>query len=197
MVTIEEKMRLMKEIGMESAVSAIEQKARMLEEAKRLTEMKFRPTSEKEIRRKICGLYFIKETVTPERIIFPIIRICVAVLITALAALFTINKFRGPEWLWSAFFAGGIAGLIFSFFGLSEMEMKNLPDWTENIPYGALLAVKEARQAGLRDFTIYFPVTERRARVMADPVIVGYTHRDVYRNNPYEVFAWDDGKVYE
>ena len=70
---------------------------------------------------------------------------------------------------------------------------KDLSNWEENLPYGALLAVKEAKEQGLKNFKILYPEKwGSQERFIADPVIVG-----LLGNKAYEVFAWDDGKVYE
>lgn len=55
--------------------------------------------------------------------------------------------------------------------------------WATPLPYGALLAVKEAKARGLSCFSIYYP--EERA---SDPVITG-------KRNGAEViiFSWDEG----
>jgi len=72
----------------------------------------------------------------------------------------------------------------------------SLRDWTHRIPYGALLAVKEAKEAGIERFSIHYPTTTaERSRWLAarDPVITGYSPK----GNRVEVFSWDDGKFYE
>lgn len=78
--------------------------------------------------------------------------------------------------------------------GLCRVWVKHmeLSRWTDNMPYGALLAVKEATEAGLTNFHIYYP-TAVSERIMSDPVIVGFMEN----GQMYEVFYWDDGKIYE
>lgn len=89
----------------------------------------------------------------------------------------------------------GLIGVVFAFLrsGMCRVriEGKHLNLWTDNMPYGALLAVKEAKEAGLTNFYIHYPVLVGE-RVMADPVIVGQLG-----NSMYEVFFWDDGTIYE
>lgn len=72
-----------------------------------------------------------------------------------------------------------------------EVKRMTLELWEEDIPYGGLLAVKEAKKRGFEDFTIYYPVAQEK-RVMEDPIIIGMKN-----NFRYEIFFWDEGKVYE
>lgn len=68
-----------------------------------------------------------------------------------------------------------------------------LTDWIDPLPYGAILAVKEAKEAGfyVETMRIYYP-TARRERVLTDPIITAHRNEKLF-----EVFAWDDSKIYE
>jgi len=70
---------------------------------------------------------------------------------------------------------------------------KSLLTWADPLPRGALLAVKEAKDAGLMGFEIHYPKLEDR-RVMTDPVICGYKKGISSR---LMIHAWDDGKVHD
>ncbi len=74
----------------------------------------------------------------------------------------------------------------------SELAVMRIDGWANNLPYGAMLAMKEAKEKGLVNFHIYYPINQFRQREKTDPVIVGYSGVRMY-----EIFAWDDGKVYE
>ena len=78
-----------------------------------------------------------------------------------------------------------------------EVKSMNLSSWKDNIPYGGLLAVKEAEQKGISGFRIYYPAKrsiEDRVieRIKNDPVITG-----MYNGVECQIFAWDDRNVYE
>lgn len=92
-------------------------------------------------------------------------------------------------------FLGFIAGMVVPFVlsGLRRIvvERMDLCSWTDNMPYGALLAVKEAKDLGFDNFEIFYPEA-REQRVMADPVITA-----IKNQIRFEIFSWDDGKVYE
>lgn len=92
---------------------------------------------------------------------------------------------------------------------VAEMKLNN---WQGEIPYGALLAVKEAKEFGIKGsqeyenyynekglhaqrivdvgYKIYYP--KLQVKIKADPVITG-----MYKGVEVEIFAWDDRKVYE
>lgn len=93
-----------------------------------------------------------------------------------------------------SFFISGAA--LTYFYGIFSPDMRVMPleKWKDNLPYGALLSLKEAKDQGLKDFHIWYPVREEK-RVLMDPVITG-VHPNV-NGSTFEIFAWDDGKVYE
>lgn len=99
------------------------------------------------------------------------------------------------QWLLATAGWASLVGFI-SFLGCSfpktRVAVKMLSEWKDNLPYGALLAVKEAKDKGLTHFKIYFPKLEER--VKADPVITGV---GVGRETEFMIFAWDDSKIYE
>ena len=81
-----------------------------------------------------------------------------------------------------------------------EVETIKLEDWTRDLPYGALLAVKEAKEKELRGFEIHYPVPEvqssRRSSMSLadrDPVITAHLSNS---RRMLFVFAWGDGHVY-
>lgn len=92
----------------------------------------------------------------------------------------------------------------------AKIQTMPLRHWQDNIPVGALHAVKEAKSKGLGNFQIYFPVTLAKDRIMKDPIITGQLVLSLGRagntyleDGPtvgdvlYEVHSWDDGKVYD
>lgn len=69
-----------------------------------------------------------------------------------------------------------------------EINTKELSKWNEDVPYGALLAVKEAQQEEVHNFTVWYPSIKK-----ADPIITGET----MNGNLVEIFHWDPQKIYD
>ena len=68
-----------------------------------------------------------------------------------------------------------------------EVHQLPLAQWTYNIPYGALLAVKEATEQGYTDPQISYPVFRP-----ADPVITAQSPG----GTTCLIFEWDEGQQY-
>jgi hypothetical protein len=147
-ITTEEKIKLMRDIGMTEGAAKLENEIETKKMIDEMTGMKFPVTSVEKIRKQICGWYWqspFEGTIYPEKF---------------LIGLFFLLTF----------------GLPFLFcFKRADLEDMNLAYWGDRIPVGALYAVKEAQEKGIRDFRIYFPVTEHQSR-MKDPVIVGFVY---------------------
>lgn len=111
-----------------------------------------------------------------------------------LAVTASSSPHLSPKWLLLSPVAGAL-GVVFMYLrsGICEVsvERMSLEMWNDNIPYGGLLAVKEAKDIGMSNFQIYYPTIVSR-RLMSDPIITGMIN-DV----EYEVFYWDDGTIYE
>lgn len=200
MITTDEKLKLLEEVGMWAAVSKIKADIEAQNEIKRLTDMKLKLTSEDKIKGMICHRYWSPKEEWKNigiNTAFDVFGFCFLSIITA-----------------------GILPIVYMLksFKRGQLASMSLSSWTDRIPTGALYAVKEAKDRGLSDFQIYYPVTERKARIMADPVIVGFYgskqkscpgclycatygglsgHKIGQKGQMVEVFAWDDGKVYE
>lgn len=67
-----------------------------------------------------------------------------------------------------------------------DISKKEIAEWGFGFPYGALIAIEEAKNLGLETFEIYFPTIGK------DPVIIGYKFGIMY-----EIFSWRDGNIYE
>ncbi len=63
------------------------------------------------------------------------------------------------------------------------VKIMKLDKWEDNIPYGGMLAVKEATEKGLGSFHIAYPCKDED-RIMTDPIIVGFSDY----GNIYEIF---------
>lgn len=230
MIKLEERMKLFEEIGMTSMVEKINTEKEMKEQAGKLTALKLISTSQERIKKQICGKYWRFNWTSDDSLKMGLGNI-IAIVVCFLACVV-----RNAEDI--SMIYGGMAGAtlfnlgawIYSCRKKSKLEWMTLSAWKDNIPTGALYAVKEAKEKGVTDFGIYFPVTQERHRLKTDPVIVGWFGRKVaerqcsglcYHNlstaqlnattygpkhthsteitpgKMVEIFAWDDGKVYE
>jgi len=153
MIKIEEKIELAREIGMEKWVIENEILLEMKAQAEKLTQLNIKPISKEEIIKKIspdCFLNIYTHKIKEKLDFFD------TVFSRSVFFLFS-------NWIKTRYPIGTM----------------NLLDWKENIPYGALLAVKEAKEIGITNFQIHFPITEQRARLMVDPLITGFKGRVV------------------
>jgi len=196
-VTPEQKMKLMLELGMEDA-------ADKFAEAHSLTTMRFRPISPEKIEELLAVEYQEMGISHPEAIFA--MGVAAACLGSMLAFPLGVQTHTLYGWLLEAAFVA--TGITIGYF-MSKPKMQThtadvcqmpLKEWEDNLPYGALLSVKEAKAQGYKDFTIFFPAKDdsrysEAKRIKADPIIVA--HRKGHGKKIYNIFAWDDGKVYE
>lgn len=187
----DEKIALAKEIGMNDWADHV---TRVRQEVALLTNLKFKPINEAAIRKMLCKGRVFRAFHNEEGVITTMVTGGVGSLVSVmLAAAVPLHPLEAM--LSGLAITAFICLTIFLFcsFPKIALDWKFLTDWKHNIPYGALLAVKEAKAADISTFRVYYPVVESR-RVMADPVITGRL-----RNSDQDlmIFAWDDGKVYE
>lgn len=200
-----EKMELARDLGLTGIYGGLHQKVETKKAIDLLTGMKFKPITRDEINKKLPSFYWApKESRTW---LFNLIGIglVVGMLLSALVTLVVSALFCGKDnppamflvnhgWTvaLSSYAAWNVA--IFLLNGWHEATIRRMPlrEWESEVPYGALLAVKEAREKGIEQFVISYPVTERSERLRMDPVITG-----IFHGIEVEVFSWDDGQIYE
>lgn len=61
--------------------------------------------------------------------------------------------------------------------------------WKEALPKGAMLAIKEAKEIGMGNFEIHYPIKDG-IRINLDPIITA-----IYKGVMFEVFHWKDGII--
>lgn len=180
-----EKMKLMVELGMEEA-------AANYAEAKGLVNLKFRPITDDKIDNLLSKEYERVTEVSLEK--------------RAAGYTLIIGSIVGAVLFWQLEHLMSLIFIPLFLFGASILKSAyphkvretawvdhmSLEDWEWDLPYGALLAVKEAKQQKFKEFEIYYPLMQTSKRLKADPIIVGYKG-----NKMYNIFAWDDGKIYE
>lgn len=216
-VKLEEKAALYKEIGLNSQGDVILANLEMERMAKELTDMKFKVTNLDEIKEKLQKRVFDPDSESVQVIGM------LGFLAIVFVPLIVGGVFQDASHPFFPYYLKALAGVV-SAFGLivapflwqkTDVRSMSLYSWESQIPYGGLLAIKEAKARGLAEFEIFYPVkASTQRRLMADPVIVGYkTKKETKRNilSPgyptyeadvktgpmIEIFAWDDGKVYE
>lgn len=195
MINAEEKMKLMVELGLESA-------AAKWAETNNLTNLKFRPITEEKINDLLSVTYDQNKAFDPGELFgFGILGTLGGMVMLILSSMAT-----GKDHWSLALYGLSLGAAVGCYFGRARMVKEtavicNMPliDWDDNLPYGALLAVKEAKQQGFKNFTIYFPARQgsyygNMQRLKNDPIIVATKKNSA---KMYNIFAWDDGKVYE
>lgn len=176
---LQEKMELAKELGMFDWAKVRLESAREIET---LTSLTFKPITRRQINKKLKKFYWEWGMNTIPAVIFFVLGICVL---------------RNPiHELNPVGIMATVMGLGFFMVNLhrTDVHAVELYSWSDNIPYGAMLAVKEAKAQGIKKFRIYYPVKQEDKRLISDPIITG--HHDNVKEE-LEVFAWDDGKIYE
>ena len=219
MITLEEKIKLAEEAGANQVVENLKKELaekkveeEMRKEVEELSAMKFKVTTVEKIKAMICHKYWhAPENGDHVFFLFFFLNVLGSVALAGILRLIDDFFYHGsmPNKIIAGIMATynlcAIAALFLELCRTqAKMEACALSFWSHPIPAGALLAVKEAKKRGLSHFEIYYPVTERRARLLADPVIVGYRKivqspmgRTKGIGPMIEVFAWDDGQVYE
>ena len=193
-ITLDEKIRAFKEAGLDFQVTLLEQEKTI----KELVNMKFKPITIEEIRVKICSKPYKEKMLYIKFFGFYLFHD------TNLCLRYHNGKHIKEKYVDS----------------FPKLDVKNLDAWDDPLPYGAALAVKEAKEQNITDFIIYFPSTEKGYLKRHDPVIVGFygrTHKEKTCLNSYsycsatahthieidrqgvmvEVFSWDDSKIYD
>lgn len=206
----EEKVGIARELGLAGYIKTKERAAQDALIAKELTKMSFKPISDEEIEKKICHRVWDWGTIEVDSDAYAAwIGTPTIVLLTSMIITSSIQYWEGFK---RTIFIG--LPIYFLLLGLAFLscyrrtKVKTIPicQWRDELPYGALLAMKEAREAGIAGmdgydspiddpsrYQIHYPgYASSFDRVKADPVITG-----LYKGVQVEIFAWDDRKVYE
>jgi len=197
MVKIEEKIALAKELKLHGPLAYLE----MEQEARSLSDLKLKIVTHMDIENKLKTWYWASHLDQAKRDMDRFVpRLLVPASILLFAGILvatSIGEKEYPMILKEGLpFLTILAGLMYGLMGFerSDVSVMQLHQWRDKLPYGALLAVQEAQARGFTEFVIYYPEKQGRTsmRIKADPMIVA-----VKNGLLIEVFAWDDGKVYE
>ena len=205
MTKIEECKKLAQELQLTGTLEHIES----LKDAQVLTALKFRPTTMKEIEAKVLMdvRSSTKQIITKSRWTIVLLSIgglfsgvCLGYLLPHTGPhLNSIADCAHARMLFLSVLIGMVGlGIGFSLyepgFWSSFVRVNILPlkNWKNGLPYGALLAVLQAKEVGLKEFRIAFPTRASDCMLEDDPVIYAEKNGVLY-----EVFAWADGKIYE
>ena len=194
---IDEKVELAKELGLSKWLGQYEDDLSELN-------MKFKPITYQEIRKRlnidklIWGKKFNLEMV-PQMLstgfLFIVIFFIIGMAFGEIVPSFDNNLFLllTPPSLISL----GLIILLGFRKGIIELYRAPVGEWQYDMPYGAMLAIKEAKEQGFKtdNMVIFYPQV-RTELVKSDPIIIGfkgYIHDEKF----YELFYWDEGKIYE
>lgn len=197
---IQEKIDLARELGLGNVVNYYQATLEIDE----LTGMGFKPITEDQIRKKIVPRFCLGRF-QPFTIFVGFVSTVITLVVLLLAVVYHLGGDPSMELVvnqihsWFPHFSSFIAtewivALGQGFVYYPKMRSKYLEEWHEPIPYGALLACKEAKEKGFGSFRIYYPVKEEM-RLKLDPLITASRRNTPYTQ--YEVFAWDDSKIRE
>ena len=186
---VDEKIELCKELGLENLTSYFNQ-------AKKMMDLNFKEITMDEINRKIHS--HVKKTnwyknrlkmFQKKLIVYPSIFNTVFLILMARFTHNGIGDFQLTAGI-LIFMGGNMLSIVPHFEGFPFLSINSVPvnNWRYDIPYGALLSMKEAKEKGLSNFEIYYPQEARKE----DPILVG---KDV-DGKMYEIFNWDEGKLY-
>jgi len=201
MVTVEEKIALFKEVGLSRQANKLIEEENRKKIVEKITALNFKKITEEEIRGKLCSKQYESE--------------------------FTVRVFKSFLSSFSCTFGGDWGGchhkkeIMVKEKRYPKLDSMNLDSWEYSIPYGAALALKEAKEAGLKHFKIFFPSTEKGFLRRHDPVVVGFASEErksvcggfggvsqyhaglcsdacsymVPTGSMFEIFSWDDGQI--
>ena len=196
-----EKVELAKELGLKEYVRTKEQIEEDKQIALELTKMKFNRINEKEIKKKICKrVWDWKSLVGQSRFGMFLATIIFSPVVFMFCDASMVKPKDFFSW-YGVFLLASWSLIILSCYRKTEFREMLVSDWADELPYGAMLAMKEASENGVigfknyneKTFKIYYPIyASSNDRVKADPVITG-----LYKGKEVEIFAWDDSKVYE
>lgn len=185
-----EKIALANELGLNRWVDSRKQEA---VERELLTSLTFKPITDEAIEKMLCKRVFNFGVALNEYVVVFTVILGGVVLLTTISCMIdhTSLSVLGPITL--GVLALNVINWLAISFPKTEVREGSLHDWHDNLPYGALLAVKEAKEQRFGNFRIHYPVLNRQ-RVMSDPVITASINGS---DKGFMIFAWDDGKVYE
>lgn len=187
-VTVEEKLEIAGELGLEKQRWILAAR----QEADSLTGLKFKPITRSQIHwllfsnlhkswAGIRNMYGLNVVVS--------IAICLSIGFIMTGIISMLEKQFSFYPLLLSLGAGIFAGVLKSVMEF-DVRMDTPHDWSFELPYGALCAMKEAAAAGLSGFAIYYP--SEVSEIDKDPVITARRPHTVERL----VFFWDEGLIY-
>ncbi len=202
----QEKMALAKELGLSSYVRAKETETKLKKEIEELTSMQFKVITEDEISKMLRKPYWHGVDRSSDGLQFwTFIVLLVGTLSAFLMPVAVLTKTPDLFTTGAYFKLVGVIELsVIAFWGLGVLftcvrvaQVCKMPlnSWGWELPYGALLAVKEAKSKGLEDFEVYYPSRNNyydRILLKLDPVLTSKKAGKLL-----EIFSWDEGKIYE
>ena len=177
-INLDEKIALAKELELEN-------QAKQLEYKKGDLDLKFKEITIEQIRKRLTFkrwniremdlVSFFIISVLPPIILFPAL---IVKNIQIIGGLLVFISFQ-------------LLLLIISARQKTSIQTRTLNLFREEIPYGSMLAIKEAKDKGITDFNVWYPTWEEKAAT--DPIITGVTPM----GKMIEIYAWNENDVYE
>lgn len=175
-VNTQEKLELAKKLNLTHQISILEYSSEMFD-------LKFKPITMKEIVKRLSfNKWVIRKVPT----------ICASLMII-LSILFTIIM-KIPI-LASIFVIVPLTSLWFSHSFQQSMVVNCwVDDFRYEMPYGAMLALKEAGEKGIVEHRVWYPTLSSPIDILThDPIITGITKNGAL----VEIYAWNENDVYE
>lgn len=202
MVTIEEKVELAKELGLDYWASTQQKEIDKKRTVNDLTAMKM-PVVNETLVKALLGHGTVRLDLKksfqafldalPESVGVAMAIMLFGALIGTLVALVGSARSMNIVWFYICLplFAMLALAATFVLTGFEEIEVKSSPlkIWDKELPYGAMLAVKEAKKNGLKEFTIWYPTL---MKPKSDPIITAEKNGVMV-----QVFAWNLGEIEE
>ena len=186
---VDEKLALAKELGLKSVESWLKAQ----EEFEQLTSLKFTPATRGEIRRRIVRTVgkhplvllraFLNNNGVGDLALFCLFFGLVGGVVGA-GAGFVVTRELDRLWV----LGGLLSGLVSAFtcaLKTTSISVSDVPLalWEEDLPYGALLAAKEATERGMTSLTVWYPQVYAK-----DPILSATTKHGA----TVILFEWDD-----
>lgn len=193
MSQLAERVELMKELGMKSALNNLHEQAERQRVVDEMVGLKFKMASREDIEKRLTVVRWRAERAFYNGPTFLIIGILGALV----GVLFGMFGLIWDTALWML--VGGIVGgLIATTLGIicpglekAEIKTCSLAEWKWDMPYGAMLATKEAIGKGIEKFRVWYPSADYEPIMKHDPIITGEKGGVMF-----EVYAWNEKEIY-
>lgn len=171
MINITEKLELARELNLERQISQLEHKIGMFD-------LKFKKITLLDMRRRLSSWRF-KFTGIPT--------VC-----SSFMCFFAFSIFKDSGQFVIIPLVITLCVYLLSSYQVTKINSCWANDFPYELPYGAMLAQKEALEKGILRHRIYYPTWEYHFSLKSDPIMTGEKNGIIY-----EIFAWNEDDVYD